>query len=111
MLNLSDYEDKLAGGGSFVLPGVNNGYPFVGDEIPNLKDGEADQLEYVNLYHTKAFDLSDPATKKEFEEIMGQIYNRQYVLIKKEYRWNDDKATPTVWLEWLETYNILPESK
>jgi hypothetical protein len=98
-------------GGPLHWPGTADGFPFRGDNIPNLKQHEMEQLPHVLDYKSRSFKLWDPADTAEFNLVMDRIVNGWYVQHKRYDNWVQEHLEYIVRLEWIQIYGESPNTK
>ena len=94
-------------------PGTLDGFPVIGrgGSTTDLKQEEMENLELCYQYKSQMFELWDPAQKAEFDDIHDKIVNGWYRPLKRSDVWDDEKKHYRVWLEWAQTYGIIPPRK
>jgi len=94
--------------GPLQWPGVN-GYPFLGDAVPSLKQHEIEALPIVGKAYERVFDLNDGEDREYYNWVRDRIRNGLFVRDKEERKWPDDKQWPIIYLEWTQCFVIAPE--
>ena len=93
--------------GKLQWPGVN-GYPFLGDAAPLLKQQELEALPITGKTHEKAFDLNDSDDREYYNWVRDRIRNGLFVKDHEMRRWPEDKLYPIVYLEWTQCFVLGP---
>jgi hypothetical protein len=95
-------------GGRLQWPGAN-GFPFLGDAPPSLKQHEIEALPICGSTNQKVFDLNDEAEREYYNWVRDRIRNGLFKPDHEMRRWPDDKQWPVVYLEWTQYYTVLPQ--
>ena len=94
-------------GGRLQWPGAN-GFPFLGDAPPTLKQHEVEALPVCGTAYERVFDLNDDADREYYNWVRDRIRNGLFICDCKKERWLDDKVWPTIYLEWTQLFAALP---
>lgn len=99
--------------GNLHWPGTAEGFPVrtYGEGLPNLRQEEFEDLPKILDYHSQRFLLWLPEEKAAFDIIMDRIANGWYSLSRRIDRWSDQNLGLAVWLEWVQIYGEVPQSK
>lgn len=93
--------------GPLQWPGAN-GFPFLGETAPNLKQSEIEALPVVGRTHERVFDLNDEEDRDHYNWVRDRIRNGLFVQDHIE-RWREDgKKWPLIYLEWTQCFVIAP---
>ena len=95
-------------GGRLQWPGAN-GYPFLGDTPPSLKQHEVEALPVCGQGYEKVFDLNNEGDREYYNWVRDRIRNGLFVCDYKKERWPDDKEWPIIYLEWTQCFAALPQ--
>jgi hypothetical protein len=98
-------------GGKLHWPGTPAGFPFRGDQVPNLQGDEAENLPHALDYHSQSFRLWLPEEKAAFDSIMDRIVNGWYMQHKRYDNYVPDHQEYVVRLEWVQVYGETPAGK
>jgi hypothetical protein len=98
-------------GGTIHWPGTVDGFPYRGEEIPNLKQHEAADVPLALDYRSALFCLWKKEDKEQFDIIMDRIVNGWYMQHKRDDQWIESKQHYTVWLEWAQIYGEAVSAK
>lgn len=93
--------------GRLQWPGAN-GYPFLGDAAPLLKQHELDALPVVGKTHEKTFNLNNEDDREYYNWVRDRIRNGLFVRDFEARKWPDGQEWPTIYLEWTQCYVIGP---
>ena len=111
-LKFSDEQGGPEHGGLLHWPGTPNGnFPFRGEEVPNLKGREAEDIPLVLDYHSQMFRMWEPAEKLAFDKVMDRIVNGWFMQHKRFDNWISDQQHYVIWLEWVQIYGEVPGVK
>jgi len=97
-------------GGNLQWPGAN-GFPFLGDAPPSLKQHEIDALPICCNTHQKPFDLNDEEDREYYNWVRDRIANGLFRQNHEIRRWPEDKLWPIVYLEWTQYYTGQPQKQ
>lgn len=95
-------------GGRLQWPGAN-GFPFLGDAPPSLRQHEVEALPTCGQAYEKVFDLNDEEERAYYNWVRDRVRNGLFVCDFKKDRWPDDKLWPIIYLEWTQCYTALPQ--
>jgi hypothetical protein len=96
-------------GGDLHWPGTMEGFPFRGDRAPDLHQEEFETIAHAMDYHSKLFELWKPEEKQAFDDVMDRIVNGWFMQHRRHDQWTDDGLA--VWLEWVQVYGEVPNTK
>jgi hypothetical protein len=95
-------------GGQLQWPGAN-GYPFVGDVAPSLKQHELDALPIMGRAYEELFDLNDEDQRTEYNWVRDRIRNGLFVRDKEIVYDPPEKGHwPIIYLEWTQLFVMAP---
>ena len=94
--------------GKLQWPGAN-GFPFIGDTAPNLKQHEVEALPIVGEAKENVFDLNELDDRRYYNWVRDRIRNGLFVQDHISRRQPDDKLWPIIYLEWTQCYVIAPK--
>jgi len=96
--------------GQLHWPGVD-GYPFLGDEPPLLRQNELQRVPIVGFSYHRVFDLTDENDAQFYQWILDRATNGLFSINFRERRWNDAKTNMIVYMEWTQIYGTNPHDK
>jgi len=91
-------------GGKLHWPGTTDGYPFRGDQVPDLRENEFNDVPLALDFQSAHFKLWDPEDKRRFDAVMDRIVNGWYMQHQRKDIPVDGQDLPLVWLEWVQIY-------
>jgi len=94
-------------GGKMHWPGAN-GFPFLGEAPPTLRQREVEALPVCGQAYEAAFDLNNDDQRAHYNWVRDRIRNGLFVKDHEMRRWPDDKGWPIIYLEWTQCYTALP---
>jgi len=97
-------------GGHLSWPGTQEGFPVRG-EPAHLRQSEYQGLTHVLDYKSGAFRMWVPEEKAAFDDVMDHIVNGWYAQHKRIDHFSLEYGAPLIWLEWLQIYGEIPNSK
>ncbi len=99
-------------GHNLQWPGTPDGFPVIGgNNKPDLKQDEIENIEEQRDFKSKMFDLWDAEQKREFDAVSDRIINGWYRLLKRSDHWDEENKHYRVWLEWYQIYGMIPPPK
>lgn len=98
-------------GGPLHWPGTPEGFPFRGQQIPQLQGDEAYNIPLALDYKSDLFKLWEPEDKARFDQVMDRIVNGWYMQHRRKDIEVDGQILPAVWLEWVQIYGESPKGK
>lgn len=96
--------------GKMQWPGAN-GFPFLGDAPPSLKQHETEALPIVGHAHERLFDMNDEEEREYFNWVRDRIRNGLFVQDFIDRRFGDcdeNRPWPIIYLEWTQCYVMSP---
>lgn len=96
--------------GPLQWPGAN-GFPFLGDVAPSLKQHEVEALPILGRAHERVFDLDEEDDREYYNWVRDRIRNGLFVQDKMERKWPDDKRWPVIYLEWTQCFVMAPQQQ
>jgi len=96
--------------GPMTWPGAN-GFPFMGDGAPSLKQAEIEALPVVGVAHNRVFDLNTEQDRIDYAWVRDRIRNGIFVRDFVERRWSTDKMYPMIYMEWTQCYVMSPKQQ
>jgi hypothetical protein len=95
--------------GKLQWPGVN-GFPFRGEQIPNIRQDELEKLPVVGDAREETFDLSKEDEATRYRWVRDRCRNGLFVqdYAHKEHAMVDGKLTTLIYLEWTQLYVQVP---
>lgn len=96
--------------GALHWPGTMDGFPFRGDQIPDLKADEIEDVPPVLDFHCGTFKLWIPEELEKYQEIRDRAANGWYN-IQFIHRDTSKHDQISVYLEWIQIYGELPNGK
>jgi len=97
-------------GGALQWPGAN-GYPFLGDSAPSLKQQEVEALPIVGKAYENSFDMNDETDREYYNWVRDRIRNGLFIQDHVQRRWDDDKPWPVIYLEWTQCFVMAPKQQ
>ena len=94
-------------GGKLHWPGAN-GFPYVGDTAPSLKQHEVDALPILGQTYGDLFDLNDEESRQHYNWVRDRIRNGLFIRDHIDRRYEDGKKWPIIYLEWTQCYIQAP---
>jgi len=90
-------------------PGHVDGFPYVGDHIPNLTNDESESLSLRSNFHCFLFCLWDESHLTYFNWVQNYVANGLFFEKRRIDNWDEGKKHLRVWLEWVQVYSELPK--
>lgn len=97
--------------GQLHWPGTPDGFPFRGDQVPQLRDDEAESLPLAMDFHSRSFRLWEPTDRADFNVIMDRILNGWYLQHRRFDNYVPEQQEYVVRLEWAQIYGESPAGK
>ncbi len=97
-------------GGDLSWPGTADGFPVRGP-VPDIRGDEFTDIPLALDYHSQRFCLWDVEEHKAFDGIMDKVSNGWYMQHKRIDRWSDEHCGLVVWLEWVQIYGEVANTK
>jgi hypothetical protein len=94
-------------GGTLQWPGAN-GFPFLGDTAPSLKQHEIEALPVVGRSYERVFDLNVDEDREYYNWVRDRIRNGMFVQDHIQRRWDEGKDWPVIYLEWTQCFVMAP---
>lgn len=89
----------------------NLGMPFRGPAFL-MKDAEWDRYTFTSYdFFSETFDLSDPAQRQKYQEIVDRCINGWYIILYRHFNHSEHSNYPSVYLEWIVPYRELNPTK
>jgi len=107
----SDVGGDAEHGGKLHWPGTEEGFPFRGETVPNLKQQELEQLPLALDYKSRSFKLWDEQDKVAFDLVMDRVVNGWYMQHKRFDNYVAEHQDFVIRLEWVQIYGEDPRSK
>lgn len=98
-------------GGPLHWPGTADGFPFRGEQVPNLKQQELESLPLALDFKSRSFKLWDAQDKVAFDRVMDRIVNGWYMQHRRFDNYVPEHQEYIVRLEWVQIYGEDPGSK
>jgi hypothetical protein len=93
-------------------PGGPEGYPFRGQQPPQTKKEEFDQLALAGKARVRLFHLDKEEDLKAYIEVRDKCANSLYILLDRDRVWDEDTKNYRIYLEWLELgYDMPPPER
>jgi len=86
-------------GSELHWPGAQ-GFPFIGEVAPSLKQHEIEALPPVGQVHERLFDLNVEADRDYYNWVRDRIRNGLFVQDHIDRQRPDSKQWPVIYLEW-----------
>lgn len=97
--------------GKLHWPGTADGFPFRGDQIPDLRGREHAEIPLVLDHHSDLFRLWEPEEKARYDQIQDRIANGWYIQRRLREIVVDGQLWPAMYLEWAQIYGENPNGK
>ena len=94
-------------GGRLQWPGAN-GFPFLGDAPPSLRQNEVEELPVCGTTFNRPFDLNKEQDRLDYNWVRERIRNGLFIQDHISRRWPDDQDWPIIYLEWTQCFTLLP---
>jgi len=96
--------------GPMQWPGAN-GFPFLGDIAPSLKQSEVESLPIVGRTHEHVFDLNSETEREYYNWVRDRIRNGLFIRDFESRQWPDPKGWPIIYLEWTQCFVMAPKAQ
>jgi hypothetical protein len=113
MFNYHDYYfNKDNRGPEQVWPGKTiDGYSFVGNHAPYMKQEEYENIPVKADAHTRLLDLFKEEDLKFYNDIVDQCAKKKSVIRKEMEPQHQPEGQWLLLLQWLDIYGYMPESQ
>ena len=103
-MSITKYVGEQEAGAVPLFWGNGIEFPFRGHTAPVLKDAELDNVQIVQDFHAKEFDLSVPDLSAEYHHTMDRVVNGWYVCYYREVYRDTETGKRMAYVEWTQRY-------
>ncbi len=103
-MSISKFVGEQENGGVRLFWGNASEFPFRGPSAPPLKEAELDDVQIVQDFHAKEFDLSVVTDVEEYHRVMDRVVNGWYVCYHREISRDPVTGKRSAYVEWTQRY-------